>query len=345
VPLAHKISTSDEDRTTTDDDPVIDAVLASRRRAVVHGGPAREGLHLVPIDNRAAARAAGRIVFERASRPAILGFPLDRTRVAEVVAGFDPTRVPFPATRERLLGLRDAADDVGLDWRAVPISICTVNDRRSGQAGAMRLLGRDTVPDAVVAMSDELAAGALDAAAESGLAVPDALTVSGWDDGATVAARARFVLRPYRCRGSVAARDGRVASRRARDDAAVRARAHFPPGGTCLSASIPLARCIGATADGRNHRLLADWRQCKQNAFMGVQITIRDVEEVVRDELAARAARRGQSMQEYLRGTLEALVAKPAPEDWLHGVRQRKALSGARVPGDDIIEERDRDRR
>ena len=78
---------------------------------------------------------------------------------------------------------------------------------------------------------------------------------------------------------------------------------------------------------------------------MGVQITIRDVNEAVRDELAARAARRGQSMQEYLRGTLEALATKPAPEDWLHAVRQRKALSGARISGSDIVEARDKDRR
>lgn len=35
---------------------------------------------------------------------------------------------------------------------------------------------------------------------------------------------------------------------------------------------------------------------------MAVQITIRDVPDKVRDELAARAARQGKSMQEFLRG-------------------------------------------
>ena len=78
---------------------------------------------------------------------------------------------------------------------------------------------------------------------------------------------------------------------------------------------------------------------------MGVQITIRDVPEAVRDELAARAARRGQSMQEYLRGTLEALTSKPTPDDWLHAVRQRKSLTEARVPATDIVEALDEDRR
>ncbi len=78
---------------------------------------------------------------------------------------------------------------------------------------------------------------------------------------------------------------------------------------------------------------------------MGVQITIRDVPETVRDELASRAAREGRSMQEYLRNALESLASKPSPDQWLASVRQRKRLSGARVSSDDIVEERDKDRR
>jgi plasmid stability protein len=42
---------------------------------------------------------------------------------------------------------------------------------------------------------------------------------------------------------------------------------------------------------------------------MAVQITIRDVPEQVRDELAARAALKGQSMQEFLRAELARLAA------------------------------------
>lgn len=45
---------------------------------------------------------------------------------------------------------------------------------------------------------------------------------------------------------------------------------------------------------------------------MSVQITIRDVPDRVRDELAARAALQGKSMQEYLRAELERLVARPS---------------------------------
>ena len=54
--------------TTSDDDPVLAAVQARKRPAVVHGGPAVGGLDLVSIDNRAAARAIGALAFAGAER-------------------------------------------------------------------------------------------------------------------------------------------------------------------------------------------------------------------------------------------------------------------------------------
>ena len=58
---------------------------------------------------------------------------------------------------------------------------------------------------------------------------------------------------------------------------------------------------------------------------MNVQITIRDVPGAVRDELAARAALQGKSMQEYLRAELERLAARPPVEKVLERIRERKA--------------------
>ena len=78
---------------------------------------------------------------------------------------------------------------------------------------------------------------------------------------------------------------------------------------------------------------------------MAVQITIRDVPEEVRDELAARAARQRKSMQEYLRGELERLAERPSIEQWLERVRERKELSGRRVAAAQILSHRDADRR
>lgn len=78
---------------------------------------------------------------------------------------------------------------------------------------------------------------------------------------------------------------------------------------------------------------------------MGIQITIRDVPEKVRDELAARAALQGKSMQEYLKGELERLAARPSVDAWLAQVRKRKRASQTRVSAAKIVKERDADRR
>ena len=78
---------------------------------------------------------------------------------------------------------------------------------------------------------------------------------------------------------------------------------------------------------------------------MPVQITIRDVPDEVRDELAARAALRGKSMQEFLRAELERLAARPSLETMLAQIRQRKATAGTRVPPAEVLRHRDADRR
>jgi plasmid stability protein len=78
---------------------------------------------------------------------------------------------------------------------------------------------------------------------------------------------------------------------------------------------------------------------------MTVQITVRDVPEKVRDELAARAALQGKSMQEYLRSELERLAARPSVDAWLEQVRKRKRASQTRLSASQILKARDADRR
>jgi len=78
---------------------------------------------------------------------------------------------------------------------------------------------------------------------------------------------------------------------------------------------------------------------------MGLQITIRDVPEKVRDELAARAASQGKSMQEFLRAELERLAARPSIHAWLEQVRSRKQAARTRIGPTQILRHRDADRR
>lgn len=81
-----------------------------------------------------------------------------------------------------------------------------------------------------------------------------------------------------------------------------------------------------------------------QNACMPVNITVRNVPNKVRDTLAARAARAGMSLQEYLRSELVALAEKPNIDEWLARVRRRKAESPVQVSAAEILGYRDADR-
>ncbi|WP_374209407.1 hypothetical protein [Klenkia sp. PcliD-1-E] len=74
-------------------------------------------------------------------------------------------------------------------------------------------------------------------------------------------------------------------------------------------------------------------------------MTIRDVPVSTRDELAARAARAGQSLQEYVRAQLNALADRPDPQDYWSRVRARVHATGTRFPAAEILEARDADRR
>ncbi|MFS1304620.1 LacI family DNA-binding transcriptional regulator [Streptosporangium longisporum] len=206
--------------TTADDDPVVDAIVATGLPAVIHGGPRREGLSFVAADDRAAAVAVGREVFAGARRPGVLSFPLDRARVSrlgfgaspahtsgEVASspasagfggaapsdtgpspeGIDPDASTFRVTRQRLRGYRDAWTGTGGDWSRVRVAVCSTNSASEAEALAAELLTGPHACDAVAAMGDELALGVLRAASRLGLTVPGDFTLSGWDDSAAAA--------------------------------------------------------------------------------------------------------------------------------------------------------------
>ena len=153
--------------TTADDDPVVDAVAAAGRPAAVHGGPDR-GLPIVTIDNRAAARAIGAEAFAHARRPAVLSFPLDRARQSEVLIDPNPADATFPITRERLAGYREATTE------PLKVAVAARNSAAEGARLTAALVSASDPPDAIAAMSDELALGALQVA-------PD-ISITGWDD-------------------------------------------------------------------------------------------------------------------------------------------------------------------
>jgi plasmid stability protein len=77
---------------------------------------------------------------------------------------------------------------------------------------------------------------------------------------------------------------------------------------------------------------------------MSVVITVRGVPDAVRDELAARAARTGKSLQEYLRGMLVEAAERQPVEDVIARARARVDATGVRVGAESILAERDAER-
>jgi DNA-binding LacI/PurR family transcriptional regulator len=170
--------------TTSDEDPVLDAVTATGLPAVIHAGPRRPGVPVVGIDDRAAAKAIGGVAFAGARRPAVLSFPVSRDRRRQMLRGRLPDAVTFPVTRHRLQGFADAWAAQGGDVDQLRTAVSSHNGAAHGEALTDELLAGDEPPDAIAAMSDELALGALRAAQRAGAV----LAITGWDDSDAAAA-------------------------------------------------------------------------------------------------------------------------------------------------------------
>jgi DNA-binding LacI/PurR family transcriptional regulator len=151
--------------------PLVEAITRRGLPTVVQSSPALPGHPLVAIDEEgAAAAAAGHLRALGHTRLAVLSLPLgDRVRADRELAAVPAAT--HRVTRGRLAGYGVAA---GREVEA--------NDRAHGEAAAGVLLDSPEPPTGLLCMSDELAIGALRAAAARRLSVPDDLSVVGWDD-------------------------------------------------------------------------------------------------------------------------------------------------------------------
>lgn len=78
---------------------------------------------------------------------------------------------------------------------------------------------------------------------------------------------------------------------------------------------------------------------------MARSITVRDVPDETCNELAARAALAGRSLQEYLRAKLVELAGQPDAEALVARIRARKAAHPVSLTAEQILACRDEDRR
>lgn len=78
---------------------------------------------------------------------------------------------------------------------------------------------------------------------------------------------------------------------------------------------------------------------------MARNVTIRNVPDDVRDELASRAALAGRSLQEHLLAELIELARRPSAAAVIARIRARKKATGSKLPAKEILRLGDLDRK
>jgi DNA-binding LacI/PurR family transcriptional regulator len=185
--------------------PAVEAAQARGRPLVVLDQPALPGVPLVGIDDEGGGEAVVRHLLELGHRRlAVLSMRLradGRSGPADLARQGGAT---YQVMGRRLAGAAAAAERAGLAWAGVPVVECTANDPELAARATAGLLSGAERPTAVVALSDQLALGALRAAAAAGIAVPAGLSVTGFDDSPSAAAAEpplTTVAQPLRERG------------------------------------------------------------------------------------------------------------------------------------------------
>jgi DNA-binding LacI/PurR family transcriptional regulator len=190
-----------------EDDPHFLAVLERPLPVVVCDQPhGVEGVDRVGVDDRAGMLALARHLTGLGHRR--IGVLCMRLGTGHRDGRADLKRqngATYPVQRDRLAGLRDGLCEVGVDWNNVPVVERFDHSVDAGLHATAELLTTHPEITAVVCTSDVLALGALRYAADKGLAVPDDMTITGFD-GVPEAERAGLttVRQPVLEKGRVA---------------------------------------------------------------------------------------------------------------------------------------------
>jgi DNA-binding LacI/PurR family transcriptional regulator len=190
----------------TEDDPRLRAVRARRLPYVLIDLPPIAGARQVNIDDRGAARSMVDHLVALGHRRfgVVVGWGSTGATAAEAEAN-----AMFHVDGERLAGWRAGLEAAGIDSNTVPVASGPGFDRETGRIAGGRLLDAPEPPTAVVTISDPLAIGVMDAAAERGIDVPGRLSVVGFDDvpaAAHASPPLTTVWQPHARKGAAAVR-------------------------------------------------------------------------------------------------------------------------------------------
>jgi DNA-binding LacI/PurR family transcriptional regulator len=173
----------------------------------------RRGIPFVLVDSEAPEEVPSVDVADEAGAEAMMAHLLElgHRRIAILAFEAGPDREQYgyrgPLGR-RLTGISRALEAAGMSLDHPTIELIEARATKSaGFEAAHRLLARPDPPTALFALSDILAMGALDAAYELGFAVPDQVSVAGFDDqpeAAWVRPRLTTVRQAVETKGRVA---------------------------------------------------------------------------------------------------------------------------------------------
>jgi DNA-binding LacI/PurR family transcriptional regulator len=217
-------------------DPRVEAALGRRLPAVTVDQPRDTPTPFVGIDDRAGACAAAEHLRKLGhERVGVLSFIRALDREGTLV---------LDMTLERLEGYKQG---LGAAWSDDLVRICRPNASEVARRGALELLRLADPPTAILAMSDVLAIGALQAADELEVSVPVELSLVGFDDSPAAAATTpplTTVRQPHE-------EKGRLATERLLDEIEARAERETRPSRVLLPTELvvrestaPLSRSV-----------------------------------------------------------------------------------------------------
>lgn len=166
-------------------DPLVAAALERRLPVVLVDQPRIGGLPFVGIDDVGGARSiAEHLVGLGHRRFGVVTFGLGPRRPeGDGIASIERQEAAtYPVSRDRLRGYAAALEAAGIPWEEVPVYEHYENVPEEGRRAAEALLSLEPRPTAILAISDQLAFGVMEAARGMGLSIPEDLSVAGFDD-------------------------------------------------------------------------------------------------------------------------------------------------------------------
>jgi DNA-binding LacI/PurR family transcriptional regulator len=189
---------------------IVQRVLDRRLPTVTVDMSRIDGVPAVGIDDRSAAHQLAQHVLQHGHRKlAILSLQLMPDGFNGRVTAERLKRCRSPVTRQRLRGYSGALQEAGIELSKALIYEIRTNDDRESYQWAHKFLGnKSRRPTAILAMSDRMAIGALRAARQIGLGVPEELSIVGFDDipqASTSSPALTTIRQPFRQKGVLAA--------------------------------------------------------------------------------------------------------------------------------------------